>query len=207
MRVRLSAGKPRPTAQRIQLYSMGVGAKLKEAEYALQQLSNLAALGPAATTEAQAISVEDKIHFYVDSFFAFSYSTLDVIAQVVNQAHALGLDERTVSFKAVKGRLTTATHPVLKAHFERISRTYKFRNMENYRNCSTHRRRIYIQTTTVQGTPGYSSTGMITSTKHVLCDDPLSLAPRVTQNRELVDYCTKTLEWIREELTKIAVDV
>ena len=73
-------------------------------------------------------------------------------------------------------------------------------------NCSTHRRQICIRTekSTVTHTAGYSSTGPIHSFKRVLCDDSLALKPTFSKKRELVAYCTKTLNRIESNVAKVA---
>jgi Cthe_2314-like HEPN len=205
MITRASSGKPATTTQRIKLYGYGLSAKLRQAEYAMSRLSLLTGAGSSSTTSTSEYTPEDQLHFYVDSFFAFLYSVFDVLGQVTNQTAGLGLDEEDVSFNKVKGKLANATGAV-PAHFIRISKTHKFKNLARYRNCSTHRRRIYVETTTVQGTPGYS-TGPIGVVKHVLADDPLALKPKVKQKREVVEYCTKSLQWARDEISKVVNDL
>ncbi len=208
MAERIIQNETKRVSQRIILYSNGVIAKVDHSNYALSKLKELSTQSDASTTaNDKTYSVSKKLHFYVDSFYAFLYSSLDVIAQVINQKLHLGIDERRVSIKSVKNTIDTqhATHP-LKNILDRLFRTNAFINLEKYRNCSTHRRQIFIRALTVviQETPGYTTTGDLTSVKRLLCDDPLALSPTVNQERELISYCENVLNRVSEEIEKIA---
>jgi hypothetical protein len=210
---RNSAGKAKRVTGIIQLYSFGVSAKLREASYALQQLAKLAsseAEVTSSTTSTDETELNDRFHFYTDAFFAFLYSSLDVLAQVINQTMQLGFKEQDVSFKRVEERLRTnhASTPIQKG-VSAILNAQTFNNLDKYRNCSTHRRQIYIRTVTIRvsHTPGYSATGPIDSFKRILCDDPLMLTPKVTQDRELIEYCQRTLVWVESHVAKVAAQL
>src|SRR5262249_10145789 len=84
----------------------------------------------------------------------------------------------------------------------RIANSTRFKNLERYRNCSTHRRQIYIETTTRSATPGYKATGLVLSIVRHLCDDPLATNARTKQKRELLLYCTGMFDWVQKQLTK-----
>jgi hypothetical protein len=182
-----------------------VSAKLRQADYALGQIRSLAT-GEFTTgqsgisTALPGTSNEDRLHFYVDAFFAFLYSTFDVLGQVVNQAQGLGLKEKDASFKNVRNVLQNNASALSKK-LVRVAKSRNFKKLEAYRNCSTHRRRIYIETTTVSGTSGYSLTPTVQLPKHLLADDPLALVlkPKVT-NRELLAYCGSSLGWVQKEV-------
>lgn len=192
----------------IRLYSKGVEAKLSQAEYALEILNDICS--PTESIHFQDdpnFSVQDKMHFYLDSFFAFLYSTFDVISQIVNQQMGLQIDERFVSFKRVSNALNnnhsgTQTQII----FSKIRNSHFFKRLDKYRNCSTHRRQIYIESRSTQiiGTPGYATTGNIDVTTHYLCDDPYKLNPKTGHNRELIAYCESKLERAKKEISKIS---
>ena len=195
-------------SERVRLYTSGAKAKLKNAEYALAQIGSLYDESDFTSTSGdQDFSISDKLFFYVDSFFAFLYSSFDVISQVINQKKRIGEDEKEVSFKVIKRRLNQ-TDP-LKNLFEIISNKLYFKNLVKYRNCSTHRRQIYIQTIIVkiQETPDYNVTGDITRVRRILCDDPLSLNPTIDQNRELITYCTEMLNKVKLEIINISDNI
>ena len=116
------------------LYAYGVKAKLKNAEYALSCLNNFSTLSPShTTTEKSDFKIEEKVHFYVDSFFAFLYSSLDVVAQVINQKMKLRQDEHNVSIKQVKNVLNNnfLGNPIQKNIKNFLSST-AFRNLEKF---------------------------------------------------------------------------
>jgi len=193
---------------RIKLYSSGVKAKLRNAEYALSQIIDLYNESDStSSSDDQDFSVTNKLFFYVDSFFAFLYSTFDVMSQVINQKKRIGKDERKVSFKGIKGKLDQSNQ--LKNLFERISNKRYFRNLEKYRNCSTHRRQIYIQSITViiSETPDYNVTGDITKVRRIICDDPFSLNPTIDQDRELIKCCTNILNKVKSEIINISDNI
>ena len=87
-----------------------------------------------------------------------------------------------------------------------LFRSNCFKNLDRYRNCSTHRRQIYIrvETKTIEETPGYSSTGELITVKRLLCDNPLSLNPIVRQERELISYCENILNRVSKEIISIS---
>lgn len=203
---RLSQGERRQIKERIKLYSEGVKAKLKNAEYALSKINELSPQNDNMTTsETPDFCVFDKIHFYVDSFFAFLYSTFDIISHVINQKYHLGLEEKDVSFNKVKQSLNNSCHGLnIQRIFDRLSSKIYFKNLDRYRNCSTHRRQIYIETLTISGTRGYSTTADVPEVFRVICDNPLSLHPRMNQSRILKDYCDDIFAKVNTEITDIS---
>lgn len=202
MATRTAAGRPRAIADRINLYTEGVKGKLRNAELALADLEAHTGEQPAGPRAG--FTVRDHIHLSTDSFFAFLYSSLDVMAQVVNQVHTLSLEESKVSFSRVRTSLGVGTP--LRGEWDRAVRSHWYKNLDNYRNCSTHRRQIYIEqrVSQVQGTPGYSTTGPVETSKWVICDNPLTLRPTTRQSRELVAWCRKELNGVREFLTRVS---
>jgi len=203
--------QPKSYKQKILLYSHGIYAKMLNAEYSHSNLLNLRDHPDNYNiTDDLDVSVPDRIHFFTDSFFAFLYSSFDVTAQVINQKLRLGIDENRVSIKKIKEELDKRhpTHP-LKKILDDLFKSKYFKNLERYRNCSTHRRQIYLQTTTVSvsETPGYSSTAYLTKVQRLLCDDPLSLNPSIKQKRELTSYSADLLEKVKKEIILILKNI
>lgn len=203
---RIIRGESKKIAALIQLYSQGVKTKLRNAEFALTMLRNLAGQSDDSIY-IPGFTVLDSIHFYIDSFFAFLYSSFDVIAQIINQKLNMAIDEQQVSFKRVKSKLDQNYQGTILQQicFKLLATTF-FINLERYRNCSTHRRQIYIEskTTTRSGTPGYSVSGPLTIIERLLCDNPLILKPKLSQKKELIIYCSKMLKRAKIEIDKIA---
>lgn len=207
----ISNKEPKSYKQKILLYSHGISAKLLNAEYSHSNLLNLRDHpDDYDITDDFDVPVVDRIHFYVDSFFAFLYSSFDVTAQVINQKLRLGIDENRVSIKRIKEEIDKkkSTHQ-LKRTLDCLFKSKYFKNLERYRNCSTHRRQIYLQTTTVliSETLGYSSTAKLTNVLRLLCDDPLSINPTVKQKRELINYTSDLLEKVKKEIIVILKNI
>ena len=208
MAERISANEPTRVSKRIKLYSSGVIAKIQHANYALTKLKELSTQSDiSSTNQTIEFAVSERLHFYIDSFFAFLYSSFDVIAQVINQKLHLNKDERKVSINSIRDEINNSHSGIpLNTILNQLFRSNCFKNLDRYRNCSTHRRQIYIrvETRTIEGTPGYSSTGELTTVKYLLCDNPLSLNPIVKQERELISYCENMLNRVSKEIISIS---
>ncbi|MGB2984842.1 MAG: hypothetical protein WBE26_03085, partial [Phycisphaerae bacterium] len=99
-RVANSHGTPRE--KHLGIYLRSLTQRLKEVDYALEQLT----CSSRATTEStgDSLSRQEKRDFYANSFWAFAYSVLDILAHVVNAVHEVVTDESKVSFAgAVNG--------------------------------------------------------------------------------------------------------
>lgn len=204
---RINTGVTSNRAKKIELYSYGILAKHKNAVYALSKLKELNNhTDDKKLVDDDELIVRDRIHFYLDSFFAFIYSTFDVSAQVVNQKYKLGFDEKKVSFKSVANKLkSTHMGKDIQKSFSSISKSKYLANLEKYRNCSTHRRQIYIrcEATSISVTPGYSSTAELTTLKRTICDDPYAISPSTSQQRELISYSEKILDWTEKKIVEL----
>jgi len=202
---RITAGEGPPISNLIALYSTGLIAKMKNAEYALSKLIEFSVQIDSSTSTSQ-FSASDKVHFYLDSYFAFIYSSFDVIAQIANQKLRLNTDENLVSFRRLKNNLNQNYRGIsIQITIEGIFNSNFFKALEKYRNCSTHRRQICIvsRTTTTTQTRGYSVTVPMPNVSHVLCDDPLTLNPRFIRNREMINYCSKIFNRTQKEIINI----
>lgn len=213
MSFRITIGEPHKISKNIILYSAGLSTKLRNSEFALKHLRELSLQSDLlSTSDNNEFKISEQIHFFVDAFFAFLYSSLDVIAQVLNQKLHLEIDEKNVSFKKIRKTIDNQQQPntPLKSVLDTISRSTYFKNLDKYRNCSTHRRQIYIKTTTesISETRGYSSTSKnITTVKRYICDNPLTLNPSINQKRELIPYCEKILKKIKKSISQISENI
>jgi Cthe_2314-like HEPN len=202
---RLTSAHTKARNRLIRLYALGVKAKLRQAEYAFQRLEEL--VPQAEPVPPADFAVAERVEFYVDSFFAFLYSSLDVLGQVINQAHKLGLDERKVSFNTVETKLKTAAAGTpLQTRLSKLSGSHLIGNADNYRNCSTHRRQIYIQVkkTEFTGTAAYDATGPVVTVTRILADNPLDHHPRVDQQREILAYCKRVLKYVQDAVSELS---
>jgi hypothetical protein len=197
---------------RINLYSNGVKYKITEAEIAFNMLQELLLpRGAPFLKDESKFTIEQKMHFFVDSFFAFLYSAFDVISQVVNQHLQLGINENQVSFKSVEESLRANRNgDLIQIIYTQILAANYFKNLKNYRNCSTHRRHICIVTTGPKFSDGYSTTAsrnLGLAVENILCDNPLVITPTINQNREILKYCNRAFEWAKDKLSKISTDL
>jgi hypothetical protein len=196
--------------QKLKLYCEGLKAKARQAEFALQELAKLENQADATvtSTDTDEPSIQAKVEFYCDSFWAFLYSCLDVLGQVVNQGMKLGFDEKTVSFKKITNHFNTNQNgsPEQTA-FDECVRCNAFKNLDRYRNCSTHRRQIYVKEEVkfVRHSVGYQTitTGDNVTVERILCENPLDVRPRISQNRKIPDYLQTTRDRIFVLIEKI----
>jgi hypothetical protein len=125
----------------------------------------------------------------------------------------LRLSEKDVSFSKVKGKLQGSRYlatNVSKAYRD-CYKSFVYRNLDKYRNCSNHRREIFIEedssSRSVTGTPGYTTTtSTVGSSKTVirtLCDDPLTHKPKTASNRKVPDYMVETKQKIEKFIAEI----
>jgi hypothetical protein len=198
--------------QKLSLYCEGLKAKARQAEFAIAELARLENQTDASVTatDPEQPSIQARVEFFCDSFWAFLYSCLDVLGQVVNQGMKLGFDEKEVSFKKVKKRLdgNHAGTPAQRA-FNTCSRCNAFKNLDRYRNCSTHRRQIYVieDIHLVRHPGGYQTitTGDNVTVERILCDNPLDITPRTTQHRQVPGYLQSTRDKIFEQIERILI--
>lgn len=214
--------KQKTRRQKIALYAEGLKDKLKQARFAIESMNSLSSEVNSSSADKD-FSILDKAHFFCDAFWAFSYTSLDVAAQIINQSEKLQLNEHEVSFKVVCRKIDSKSP--IRHEMESIQKKNFFKNLEKYRNCCLHRRSIYIkeETHTVTHTAGYNVTqtrdvipGRTSMTKghrmevtarRILCDDAHALTPRTEQNREIVQYCSKSFRNLSDSLKQLLTAV
>lgn len=201
------------------LYAEGVKAKLQQARFGLKVLKDLVYLedqpsildGTTIPTAQDSLTVSEQVNFYCDCFWDFLRSALDILGQLINQVHSLGISERDVDFKTVADKIkSTASGSQLDKALDELRNSRAFKDLEDYRHCSTHRRPIYIETQTVTtaitGTPGYysASSGRGAMVGRYLCTNPWDLTPRVDRGRRpVVEYCHSLLRRVETHIGKI----
>ncbi len=193
---KLKKGESKKRDRKIEIYSSGVKAKLVNTYYSLQMIKELYDKIDETSTSSDNIQVADKLYFYVDSFFTFLYSSLDIVSHILNNYYNLGYDEKIICFKQINNQLKKYNGNLkVISKIDSILRSNYFKNLYSYRNCSTHRRQISLifKTRKTQITGGYS-TDDFTEVKILICDNPLTTYPKTKQGRELIDYCSKIFE-------------
>jgi len=137
------------------------------------------------------------------------------LAQLVNQAMKLNLEEGIVSFQRVNTKLQGNTYKgsEIAKQSDACCRSYAFKNLDKYRNCSIHRRQIFIKETATSVsesvTDGYlaTSTGPTVAVERILCDDPLYVKPMVEQGRSIPEYMVKTRDNILNHIQDILKEI
>lgn len=202
--------QPKAKTRKINIYVNGLYAKFENTEFALDKIKEITQetkINSTVTSE-----IEPEVHFYVDSFFAFLYSCLDVLAQILNQYYEelnkLNLDERQISFRKILNVIKNKNLNLpVNDEFEKILSSRYFINLDKYRNCSTHRHQIYIkrEQTTISETAGYtSSTGELPTVLWIICDDPFfKLKPSIKQRRDLYNYSKRMYDNIKRKIENI----
>jgi len=204
----LVVGNSKRKTRKIKIYINGLYGKFENAEYALDKIKEITQ--ETGTYSVYTSEIDPEIHFYVDSFFAFLYSCFDVLAQILNQYYEelneLNLKERQISFKRILCVIKdNHLNLPVNAEFEKVVLSRYFRNLDKYRNCSTHRHQIYIEReqTTISVTSGYTFTGELTTIQWVICDDPLKLKPSIKQRRDLYNYSKRMYDDIKGKIENI----
>jgi len=201
------------------LYAEAVKTKLRQARFSLETLRQLAPqedqVQDATIIPATQglLNVSGLIGFYCDSFWDSLRSSLDILAQLINELRSLRISERDVDIKKVSIEVkSTALGSPLDKALDELLNSSAFIQLEDYRNCTTHRRLPFIRTrtvtTSVSGTPGYDYSASSTQQRSVierdLCVNPWALTPRVYPGkRPVVAYNEKLLQRIRGEIDTI----
>lgn len=157
------------------------------------------------------LTITDQISFYCDCYWDFLRSTLDILAQLINELQPLDISERDVDFKRVADKVNlTMTNSRLDIALRELRNSQVFKQLEEYRHCSTHRRPVYIGTqivtTAISGTPGYDAGTSVqrTITGRYLCINPWDRTPRINGGaRPVVAYTKALLEKIENRIDKI----
>ena len=80
----------------IQIYSKGLDCRVKQVTFCLEMLEAQGERGNLGGTIDR-----DRAEFFCDTFWAWAWSALEILAQLVNQTENLGLSEDEVSFSRV----------------------------------------------------------------------------------------------------------
>jgi hypothetical protein len=193
--------------ERIELYGHGLISRIKEIGLTYRFIKDYASRFPQAA-DSMGYTDHDKIHFYSDSFWAFGRSAFDILGQLINQTHNLGINESKCDFESVLNAMNTnhSSDP-LTAPLNAIKSSADYTELNAYRNCSMHRRQVYLEGNKIErdyATAGYSgATGPVTSYDWILVDDPLVVLPTTALQRKLIAYCGSTLSFIQTNVETI----
>lgn len=189
------------------LYAEGLKGKVHQAEMALNRLASLCTTVDVALPEdEQQYSVMELVQFYCEAYSAFLYSSLDILAQIINQVRRCGMDEHEVSIKRIRNWLNqNAGGTPLQTTVDGLAKSRVFTSLDRYRNCCLHRRHIYIrgEQRRVDHAPGYSATGPVATITWLIADNPLDLQPSVLQNRQIPDYLQRSFNTLQPQLEAV----
>jgi hypothetical protein len=173
------------TQQRISIYANGLLSKESQSLFSLEEISAITRKTPTGA------SIPEKIHFFSDSFWVFQRAEVDILAQLVNQGCSFHIDEKDCNFSKLFDHVTSrAPSHAIAAHLATIHNSPEYRALNDYRNCSVHRRQVYLELRRVDrvyDTPGYA-TGSFTQFEWYICDNPLDIVPAVS-SRLVEPYC------------------
>lgn len=204
------------------LYTEGIRGKLRLARHCTEALSIIEDLDEStlqvtsfSSTSALKLSTDDQVLFYCESLWSLLRSSIDILAQLINELRSLGMSERQVDFNGINNRMrsTELGSPLQKA-MQSLEKSRAFRDLSEYRRCCTHRRQVFVKkdmqqiTQSSSGTPGYTHiyTDLSTQTTSVtrfLCDNPWDVNPHVDGTRPVAAYNQMILEHIEKRLGTI----
>ena len=118
-------------------YTGGASSKFDEARFCLTQIHKI--------KKGQHGEVE--LQFYTDAFWWVSWTTLEMLGQVVNVTEQLGLQEHGVSFHKIWERITNSgrtTTSRLASRLDRIKNGTLRSWICGYRHCASHRRPVFV---------------------------------------------------------------
>ena len=197
------------------LYTKQVAAKFKGAQYSLHKLRELEQpiVAGSGIDSQEPLNHVERVNFYCDCLWDFLRSSIDILAQLINSLTGSALLERNVEIKTVASSLTSSSHAEIKTSVDRLLALKAFKTLEEYRNCSTHRRQVFIniekQDTEVFGTTGYreglidSSTSKGTVYTSHICRNPWELTPDVDESRVVATFCEEILKKIERPMVTI----
>lgn len=197
------------------IYTEAVKAKFCQARWSLDTLREIEHLpneeGNSASSDVfSRISIDDKIVFFCECFWDFLRSSIDILAQLINELQSLRIDEDIVSFYRVLNVMKQPPMSVtpLSTALRSCERSWAFKELNSYRRCSTHRRQVCIFGVPVSNPQPlgrvyeYMSTST-TSINRYLCSNPSRLRPRPSFKRPLIAYNEQILEEIEKRLSII----
>jgi len=140
----------------------------------------------------------------------FLRSSIDILAQLINELRLLSIDEDIVSFYRVLNAMNQppmSVTPLFKA-LRSCERSWAFKELNSYRRCSTHRRQacIFGVPVSIPQPLGRVYEYMSTSTTSInryLCSNPSRLRPRPSFKRPLIAYNEQILKEIEKRLSII----
>lgn len=192
---------------RITLYAIGIKQKLLQAENALDEVKTLVSAAERSDSTLPSVLGTDlqKIEYHNDCFWSFFYSAFEILAQVINQTEQYNIDEQNATFYGITTRaLAQQPSSALSLRLDSIRKSHFYKRLKKYRHCSNHRRPICVSHDTHQHvvSEAYANSSSSVEVRVLLCDDAYDVHPKFSQEREIIDFCTHSLEKGRNEIAK-----
>jgi len=204
------------------LYIEGIKCKFRLARHCIDVLSQIEHSNESmikilseSSTSTINIDTDHQVLFYCDSFWNLLRSSIDILAQLINELRSLGINERQVYFDNVKNRIrSNEPNSPLQISMRNLERSRVFRDLNEYRRCVTHRRPVFVEKaeqqitySTTPGTPGYS-TYVETSDKlsildRYLCNNPWDINPTPDFKRPVLAFNNNLLQKIEKRMITI----
>lgn len=158
------------------------------------------------------LAFEQKRHFYLNSFWAFSFSALDILANIINMVYHAVKGERNVSFarladgyrsKRFRGQETIPA--TILAKLEETTKRFYFKRLERFRHCCLHRRAVCLRDNTTTDSTAYDYFASASDCRRTtwICDVPDQLPPRFNKNKLLEEECQAIRKGIEEDVITI----
>jgi hypothetical protein len=182
----------------LQMYLLGLEDRLKQVDFCLSMLKSLSgnSTNMTSTTTGITFDVDRQAEFYCDTFWTWVYSSLDILAQIINQTENLKFDENKASFDKIIQDIQN-NHPTLPIlpFLQKINKARFRKWTKAYRNCANHRRPInlwHVRETVKQTRSYQTSTAPIEKTVRYICDHTMTLKPNLKTKKNLIDRCENT---------------
>lgn len=199
------------------LYADQVIAKFKNVRYSLYKLHELEQpIVVSSSTQSPDLlddveKVNERVNFYCECFLDFLRSSIDILAQLINQLTPHKLPETSVDIKKVAAIIDPTSQPHLKTSVDYLINLTAFKTLEKYRHCSMHRRQVYIYTTRQRteaaGTIGYpyldASTSQQPAYNSYICTNPSDLDPVVDYSQTAATFCESLLKILEKRMVTI----
>jgi hypothetical protein len=200
---------------RVNLYSESLKSKLLQARWSLDLLRKIEHIpnivGQATSQEPwDRTSTNEKIYFFCECFWDFLRSSIEFVAQLINELRSLSINEDDVSFSIVRDRMKpTMSTTLLFKSMHSLERSWAFKTLNSYRHCSTHRRQVCIFELPATPAPttsayslilGGSTTGEM---NRYLCKNPYKIQPRPDLKKPIVTYNEEIIKEIERRLSTI----
>lgn len=187
------------------MYSHSLADRMKELEFAFQEIEVLSQETDRESTQSE-LSSDEVMRYRCAVFWAMSYSVFDIIANAANVVHEVVGDERGVSFKLVKNPDWHCA-PALVAEATRVRSRAYFKRLDALRNCVLHRRTVYVERHDIVVNEAYlpfdSTDPTRTRTEWLLCDDPYEIPPSTNKRIELLKDCRKIAKHLQDDLVAL----